>query len=158
MDRREKALEVMKRLKVKHRPRHNRGDPFHVLVGTILSQRTRDEKTDLAAERLFSVYDTPGELAGADRVEVEGLIRPAGFYRQKAAKIIEVARIVHEEWGDEVPGDHSVRFESPAETLVLSHSVADRGVFAAGALRAASWVIGAAPGLYTMRDVLCLTK
>ncbi len=55
----------------------------------------------------------------------------------------------------EVPGDHSVTFESPDETLVLSHSVTTRDVFAAGALRAATWLAGGrGPGLYSIRDVL----
>jgi 4-hydroxy-tetrahydrodipicolinate reductase len=54
----------------------------------------------------------------------------------------------------EVPGDHTVILTSPTETLTLRHSVTDRSVFAAGALRAARWVIEQRPGLYRMRDVL----
>lgn len=54
----------------------------------------------------------------------------------------------------EVPGDHTVLFSSPTETLRLQHSVTDRSVFAAGALRAARWVMVQQPGLYRMRDVL----
>jgi 4-hydroxy-tetrahydrodipicolinate reductase len=55
----------------------------------------------------------------------------------------------------EVPGEHSVHFESPTETLVLSHCVTSRAVFAEGAVAAARWIIGQpAAGLYTMQDVL----
>ena len=54
----------------------------------------------------------------------------------------------------EVPGDHAVGLRSPAETRTFSHSVTTREVFAAGALRAAAWVIGRAPGKYRMSDVL----
>jgi 4-hydroxy-tetrahydrodipicolinate reductase len=79
------------------------------------------------------------------------------WYQEKGEPPADAVRF-HVERRGEVPGDHSVRFESPAESLVLSHSVADRNVFAAGALRAARWVAGQSPGLYTMRDVLCLTK
>jgi 4-hydroxy-tetrahydrodipicolinate reductase len=61
--------------------------------------------------------------------------------------------ITAERRGD-VAGEHHVRFESGAETLTLSHSVTDRGVFAAGALAAAEWLTGQPPGLYGMRDVV----
>ena len=56
----------------------------------------------------------------------------------------------------EVPGDHGVRFEAPAESITLGHSVTTRAVFAEGAVRAAHWIAGREPGLYAMRDVLGL--
>ncbi len=54
----------------------------------------------------------------------------------------------------DVPGEHTVIFSSPTETLTLGHSVTTRQVFADGALRAARWVTGQPAGLYRMRDVL----
>jgi len=54
----------------------------------------------------------------------------------------------------EVPGDHEVILSSATERLCFSHSVTTRQVFADGALRAARWVVGQAPGRYLMRDVL----
>jgi len=54
----------------------------------------------------------------------------------------------------EVPGDHTVIFSSPTERLSLGHSVTTRQVFADGALRAARWAVGHAPGRFTMHDVL----
>lgn len=54
----------------------------------------------------------------------------------------------------EVPGDHSVIWSSPTETLTLAHSVTTRDVFASGALQAARWVTGRGAGLYCMHDVL----
>jgi 4-hydroxy-tetrahydrodipicolinate reductase len=54
----------------------------------------------------------------------------------------------------EVPGDHRVILASATERLVLEHSVSTRDVFAAGAIRAARWLAGRAPGLYSMQDVL----
>jgi 4-hydroxy-tetrahydrodipicolinate reductase len=54
----------------------------------------------------------------------------------------------------EVPGDHEVVMRSATETLVFSHSVTTRQVFADGAIRAAQWVIGKRPGRYGMQDVL----
>ena len=63
-------------------------DPFRVLIGTILSHRTRDERTEEATERLFRAYQTPAALASADRQEVARLIRGVGFYNVKSGRII----------------------------------------------------------------------
>jgi 4-hydroxy-tetrahydrodipicolinate reductase len=56
--------------------------------------------------------------------------------------------------GGGVVGDHSVIFAAEEESLTLSHSARDRGLFARGALEAALWVAGKPPGLYDMIDVL----
>lgn len=80
-------------------------DPFRVLIGTILSQRTRDENTAQATLALFPRFGTPEELARADTREVERLIRPAGFYRVKARLIKKVSRILLERFDGVVPYD-----------------------------------------------------
>jgi 4-hydroxy-tetrahydrodipicolinate reductase len=54
----------------------------------------------------------------------------------------------------EVPGDHEVVMQSATERLTFAHSVTTREVFAAGAIRAAAWVVGQPPGRYRMSDVL----
>jgi 4-hydroxy-tetrahydrodipicolinate reductase len=54
----------------------------------------------------------------------------------------------------EVVGEHSVTFVGPSERLELTHRAESREIFARGALRAAEWVVGKAPGLYSMQDVL----
>jgi len=82
-----------------------RGDPFKVLISTILSQRTRDENTRRAARSLFEVYKNPEELAAGDLEVIEQLIKPAGFYRVKARKIKEVATVISQEYGGRVPDD-----------------------------------------------------
>jgi 4-hydroxy-tetrahydrodipicolinate reductase len=56
--------------------------------------------------------------------------------------------------GGTVVGDHSVIFAGPAERIELTHRAEDRMIFARGALRAALWARGKAPGLYSMVDVL----
>lgn len=80
-------------------------DPFHVLIATILSQRTKDDNTRRASDNLFSRYDSVDELAEADPEEVAGLIRPAGFPRQKADAIVRCCRILRDEYGGQVPED-----------------------------------------------------
>jgi endonuclease-3 len=91
------------------------GDPFRILIGTILSHRTRDENTALAVENLFSVYKTPEELSKADEAEVKRLIRPSGFYNMKARNIIRVSRQLVDDFGGKVPDD--------IEDLLTLHSV-----------------------------------
>jgi len=54
----------------------------------------------------------------------------------------------------EIPGDHEVTMASATEKLTFAHSVTTRQVFVDGALTAAAWVIGRAPGRYSMQDVL----
>ena len=78
-------------------------DPYKVLVRTILSQRTRDENTDQAANALFDVYHDIYAVSDAPVEHVQELIRPAGFYRVKAARILEVSRILIDQYGGEVP-------------------------------------------------------
>ncbi|MEA5037200.1 4-hydroxy-tetrahydrodipicolinate reductase [bioreactor metagenome] len=63
---------------------------------------------------------------------------------------------VHVIRGGDVVGDHTVQFHQNYETIELSHRAYDRAVFARGAIRAAAWVPGEAPGLYTMKEVLGL--
>ena len=80
-----------------------RGDPFRILIGTILSHRTRDENTTKAAESLFSKYRTPSQLAGADPDTVRRLIRPAGYYNVKTRNIITASKQLVDEFGGKVP-------------------------------------------------------
>ena len=58
--------------------------------------------------------------------------------------------------GGTVPGEHSVIFAGEDERITLSHSAQDRSIFARGAVAGAAWLIGKAPGRYTMEDVLGL--
>lgn len=58
--------------------------------------------------------------------------------------------------GGDIVGDHTVMFAADGEIIELSHRATSRDAFAAGALRAAAWVVNQKPGLYTMRDVLGL--
>ena len=58
--------------------------------------------------------------------------------------------------GGDVVGEHRVIFAGPGERIELAHVATDRGIFARGAVRAALWAQGRAPGLYSMRDVLGL--
>lgn len=78
-------------------------DPFHVLIATILSQRTKDDNTRRASDNLFHEYDSIDELAEADPERVAELIRPAGFPKQKGNAIVKCCRILRDEYGGKVP-------------------------------------------------------
>ena len=79
------------------------GNPYRVLIRTILSQRTSDENTDQASAFLFAKYKTINEMVHADVADIERLIRPAGFYHVKAARIKEVSQILLDEFDGKVP-------------------------------------------------------
>ena len=80
-------------------------DPFHVLIATILSQRTKDDNTRKASDNLFHKYPTIEAIADADPADVAVLIRPAGFPNQKAKAITECCRILRDQYGCRVPED-----------------------------------------------------
>jgi len=81
------------------------GDPFRILIGTILSQRTRDERTTIATERLFKRFKNARELSRARKAEVRELIKAVGFYNMKTKSIIKVAKKLVDEFGGEVPSE-----------------------------------------------------
>lgn len=90
------------------------GDPFEVLIYTIISQRTRDEQTHVAADSLLSVFPSAKDLAKANIGKIEKLIKPAGFYRVKARKIKEVCKIIQEKYNGKVPNDFELLMELPS--------------------------------------------
>src|SRR5437773_6369632 len=79
------------------------GSPLSILIGTILSARTRDENTSAVVKKLFSRYKTAHALASAKPVDVEKIIKSTGFYRVKARRIIEVASIINSKYSGKVP-------------------------------------------------------
>ena len=81
----------------------SRRDPFRTLVSCIISLRTKDEVTEAASRRLFALARTPRAMARLREKDVWRAIYPAGFYRTKAAQIVEIARRISEEHGGKVP-------------------------------------------------------
>lgn len=81
------------------------GSPFKVLVSCIISLRTKDEVTALASERLFEMAGTAGEMKNVPIEEVARLIYPAGFYRNKAAQIVDISQCLVDNYGGVVPDE-----------------------------------------------------
>jgi endonuclease-3 len=87
--------------------------PFSILIGTILSARTKDETTTKAVKALFLKYKNPKELANAKIKDVEKIIRSIGFFHVKSKRIIEVAKIIHTKYKDKVPEDLDTLVQLP---------------------------------------------
>ena len=77
--------------------------PLELAVATILSAQSTDKKINEITPALFARYRTAADYAGADRVELEELIRPSGFYRNKANSLIGLGSALVERFGGEVP-------------------------------------------------------
>jgi endonuclease-3 len=92
---------------------HTRQSPFGVLIGIVLSQRTRDENTDKAAKALLSKYPSPEALAEAPIEEIEKLIEPTMYFRTKAPRIKEISRILLEKYGGKTPDNIDELLELP---------------------------------------------
>ncbi|WOV93925.1 MAG: endonuclease III [Candidatus Nitrosoabyssus spongiisocia] len=87
--------------------------PFSILIGTILSARTKDENTAKVVKKLFKVYKTPKALSEAKLRDVEKLIQSIGFYHVKADRIIKVASIIHSQYKNKVPESLEKLIELP---------------------------------------------
>lgn len=79
-------------------------DPLELLVATILSAQCTDKRVNTVTPTLFAKYPTAEDYAGADRAEMEGIIRPTGFFRAKTTSIVGMAQALCERHGGEVPG------------------------------------------------------
>jgi endonuclease-3 len=79
------------------------GDPFKILIGTILSSRTRDENTSKAVEKLFSKYKRAEDIAYANIEDLKENISQVGFYNIKADRIKKVASIIMNKFNGNVP-------------------------------------------------------
>lgn len=83
--------------------RRNGPDPYRVLIGCVLSLRTKDEVSYPATERLFARAATPPQMLRLRASVIARLIYPTGFYRRKAVQIREISRRLLDRFGGEVP-------------------------------------------------------
>lgn len=80
------------------------GRPFDTLISTILSLRTRDVVTEAASRRLLAKAPTPPAMLRLSADEIERLIYPVCFYRNKAAALLKTCRILIDQYEGRVPG------------------------------------------------------
>ena len=89
------------------------GDPFKILIGTILSSRTRDETTTKVVKTLFKRFKNAKELAQGNLEEVKQIIHSIGFYNVKAKRIIEVSQLIVKRFDGKVPNSIEKLLELP---------------------------------------------
>jgi len=78
-------------------------NPYELLAATILSAQCTDERVNMVTPHLFSRYPAPEDMAAAEPGELEEMIRPTGFFRNKAKSLIGMATGVVERFGGDVP-------------------------------------------------------
>ena len=77
--------------------------PFELLVVTVLSAQTTDRRVNAASPALFAAYPDAVTMAGADRADLERLVGPLGFFRQKTTSLLALSAALVERFGGEVP-------------------------------------------------------
>jgi endonuclease-3 len=78
-------------------------NPFQLLVATVLSAQTTDERVNMVTPKVFVRYPTPADLGHADPAELEDLIRSTGFFHNKAKSLMGLGHALDERFGGEVP-------------------------------------------------------
>ncbi|HVV20417.1 MAG TPA: endonuclease III [Pseudonocardiaceae bacterium] len=81
--------------------------PLELLVAVVLSAQSTDKGVNLVTPALFAKYRTAADYASANRVELEEMIRPTGFYRNKASALIGLGAALVERFDGEVPGNQA---------------------------------------------------
>ena len=78
-------------------------NPFELLIATILSAQSTDKTVNRITPEIRKRWPGPAELAGADPDEIQEVIKPTGFFREKTKAIVGAARALVERYGGEVP-------------------------------------------------------
>jgi endonuclease-3 len=79
------------------------GNPFQLLIATILSAQCTDVRVNAVTKTLFAKYRTPEDFAYASPAEIEQEVRSTGFFRNKAKSIIGASKAIVETFGGQVP-------------------------------------------------------
>lgn len=97
------AIEVLKELYPDAICSLDASSPFELLVAVRLSAQCTDARVDLVTPALFSKYKTLDDYANADINDVEEIVKPCGFYKNKASSIIGMAKAIRDNFGGAVP-------------------------------------------------------
>jgi len=127
-----RAIDGLEEPAVEKIAQDHKEDPFQVLIATMLSAQTRDAVTHAASLRLFKGARKPRAMARLEVKEIERLIYPVSFYRNKAVYVKETCeRIVHE-YGGRVPSTMAELLTLPGVgrktanlVLILAHRSAE---------------------------------
>lgn len=98
-----RAIEGLAEPAVEKIAQDQKEDPFQVLIATLLSAQTKDAVTHAASTRLFKVARTPAAMARLSTNEIERLIYPVSFYRNKARQVRRTCELILSRHGGVVP-------------------------------------------------------
>ena len=98
-----KLVKILKKLYPDAKCSLDFGKPFELVVAVMLSAQCTDERVNKTTPELFAKYKTPEEFANADITELEDLVHPCGFYKNKAKNIKACAKMIVEQYGSNVP-------------------------------------------------------
>jgi endonuclease-3 len=97
------TLEILEKTYPDARTALNYRSPFELLVAVILSAQCTDKRVNAVPAELFKKYNTPQAFASVPQKELEALIKPCGFYHNKAKHIINSSLTIMEKYGGQVP-------------------------------------------------------
>jgi endonuclease III len=127
-----RAIEGLEEPAVEKIAQDQKEDPFQVLIATMLSAQTRDAVTHAASTRLFKVASTPRAMAKLTVKQIERLIYPVSFYRNKAVHVKETCQQIVSRFDGRVPGTMEELLTLPGVgrktanlVLILAHRSAD---------------------------------
>ena len=91
----------------------NYSNPLEILVATMLSAQTTDERVNIVTQKLFKKYRTPEDYANVDIKELEQDIRSTGFYHNKARNLKKCCQLLVEKYNSQVPKTMDEMLELP---------------------------------------------
>lgn len=97
------AVELLRELYPDAHCALNHASAYELLVATILSAQSTDERVNMVTPTLFAKYPAPADLASADAAELESIIQSTGFFRSKAKNLIGMAQAVVARFDGEIP-------------------------------------------------------
>jgi len=104
MDDKKRMKKITTILKKRYDAEHGLArNKFKLLIATILSQRTRDENSEMATEKLFKFAKTPEGIVKMPKKKLENLIRSSGYYKEKAKKLKRACKMLIEEYDGKIP-------------------------------------------------------
>ncbi len=105
--RKRRARRMAKALAEAHPDAHcelDHSNALELAVATILSAQSTDKGVNLVTPKLFARYPTAADYAAADRTELEEIVRPTGFYRNKTDSLMKLGQALVERYDGQVPG------------------------------------------------------
>lgn len=110
-------------------------NPLELIIATVLSAQCTDARVNIVSKDLFARYRTAEDFAGADLDELMQIIKPCGFYKNKAKNIQGLCRAVIERFGGNIPGTMDELLTLPGvgrktANLVLGTVFNDPGIVA----------------------------